>query len=145
MHLLVIAGLRVVLAADHVVLGPNAPSEVAITIEGSHGTPHLAANVGQAAPPVDIGGGRWRVSWTPPAEPYPQVALFGVWDDADAQMAVLPLWGAARLPVQVDVKDAEVELEVSNRKFTGHTDREGRTEISFEAPPGPNVGMVRAT
>src|SRR5215831_19168166 len=125
MHLLVLAGLRVVLAADHVVLGPNAPSEVAITIEGAQGTPHVVVNVGQVAAPIDAGGGRWQVSWTPPPEPYPQVALFGVWDDAEAQMAVMPLWGAARLTVEVDVKDAEVTLEVSNRRFVGHTDRDG--------------------
>jgi hypothetical protein len=144
MHLLLLAGLRVALPADHIVLGPGV-REVALAIEGARGTPHVAVNVGQLAQAVDAGAGRWRVTWTPPPEPYPQVAVFGVWDDSDEQMALLPLWGSAKLPVHVDVQDAEVKLEIDGRKFSGHTDREGRAEIAFEAPPGSHQGIVRAT
>ena len=138
MHLLVLT-LRVVLPADHLVLGQG--GEVQLAIEGARGTPHLVTNVGQLGTPSETGG-RWRVTWTPPAERYPQVAMFGVWDDADTQLALLPLWGAAILPVQADETNADITLELPGHKFSGHTDAQGRAQIPFVAPPGIDKALV---
>src|SRR5262249_40614397 len=87
---------------------------------------------------------RWIATWRPPEDAHPQVALFAAWDDADAQLAVLPLWGTATLAVQADAPDAEITLEVPGRKFTGHAGRDGHAVISFVAPPGPRTGLVHA-
>src|SRR5262249_5519892 len=145
MHLIVIAGLRLMLGSNQVVLGPDAPRALEVKVEGVRGTPHVEVNVGRITPLVQSSqNDRWIATWRPPRDASPRVALFAVWDDADAERAVLPLWGTATLPVQADAPDAEITLEVAGRKFTGHAGRDGRAVISFVAPPGPRIGVVHA-
>src|SRR5439155_10560309 len=81
-----------------------------------------------------------------PRERFPQVALIAAWtSEGDAGMTVLPLYGAATLPIKVDAAHAALRLLVGGATFRGTADGSGRARMEFVAPPGVAMGTVQAT
>ena len=147
MRAVVVLLVRIVLERDHLVLGePPGALKVQIVAPGARAV-HLAASVGRVSDPRPLAGtgDTFEATFEAPSERYPQVAVLGAWDEAGGvAIAVLLLWGAARLPVQVDAPQANITLVVGGRRFGGIADGHGRAEIAFVAPPGLRNGTVSA-
>jgi hypothetical protein len=91
-----------------IVLGRTEAATVIVGVDEPPGTAdrplRLAVNVGAFSEPVRIGPGRYRATYVPPPERYPQVALVAVWretgPDARIDFLRIPLFGAISVPVQ---------------------------------------------
>src|SRR5437660_12585429 len=137
--------IEVLVASDHLVLGQNAELAVTLVLHEKE-APRVAASVGQIDPPRATGAGGFQTVFHAPRQRFPQVAVIAAWSSGgNAGMAVVPLYGTATLPIQVDAAHAAISLLIGNATFRGIADAAGRARVDFVAPPGAAMGTVQAT
>ena len=126
-----------------IVLGRTQAATVTIGVEEPPGTEdrplRLSVNVGAFSEPVRIGPGKFKATYVPPPERYPQVALVAVWKetgpDARIDFIKFPLFGTTRVPV-VSRNAVEVRAKIGFDSFGPvPADRKGRALIPVTVPP----------
>ncbi|HEY2735062.1 MAG TPA: hypothetical protein VGI70_13795, partial [Polyangiales bacterium] len=108
----------------------------------------LYTNSGSLAAPVRVGAGRFEVTYTPPEEKYPQVAIIALVSEGDhAKFAwtQIALHGVARVELSSD-PEVMVEVRVADASFGPvKTDGQGRASIPVVVPPGTIDAISIAT
>jgi hypothetical protein len=134
-----------------IVLGKTQSATVTIGVEEPPGTEdrplRLSVNVGAFSEPVRIGPGKFKATYVPPPERYPQVALVAVWretgPDARIDFLRIPLFGTTTVPVK-GRPGATVTVATPFQTFGPVTlDAKGAGNVAIEVPP--NVREVTAT
>lgn len=115
------------------------------------GLPIVAStNVGNLSPVEDLGGGRYRLRFEAPDQPFPQVAIITAANPAHARLErvaaarlTIPIAGRLDLPGKT-TPGVRMEMRVGDRTFGPVTaDPQGRFTIPILVPPG--YGRGRAT
>jgi len=126
-----------------IVLGRTQSATVTIGVEEPPGTEdrplRLSVNVGAFSEPTRIGPGKFRATYVPPPERYPQVALVAVWKetgpDARIDFLRIPLFGTTSVPVKGQA-GASVTVVTPFQEFGPvTTDAKGNATLSIEVPP----------
>ncbi len=134
-----------------IVLGKTQSATVIIGVDEPPGTAdrplRLAVNIGAFSDPVRIGPGRYRATYVPPPERYPQVALVAVWretgPDARIDFLRIPLFGTTAVPVR-GKPGAQVTIATPFQTFGPvPIDRKGSARVPIVVPP--NVRDVQVT
>jgi hypothetical protein len=103
-----------------------------------HDTPTVLANVGSVSPVTLTADGRQSVTYTPPAERYPQMAIITV-AGTNGQVLdwlAIPLYGQAEVETETDPK-ATVTVQVATERFGPvRADNRGRARLEVIVPPG---------
>jgi hypothetical protein len=132
-----------------IVLGRTESATVVIGVDEPPGTAErplrLAVNVGAFSEPVRIGPGKYRATYVPPPERYPQVALVAVWretgPDARIDFLRIPLFGTTTVPVH-GKPGALVTISTPFQTFGPvPIDRKGSARVPIVVPP--NVREVQ--
>lgn len=126
-----------------IVLGRTQSATVTIGVDEAPGTEdrplRLAVNVGAFSEPTRIGPGKFRATYVPPPERYPQVALVAVWKetgpDARIDFLRIPLFGTTSVPVKGQ-PGASVTVVTPFQEFgPATTDAKGKVTVAIEVPP----------
>jgi hypothetical protein len=134
-----------------IVLGKTPSATVTIQVLEAPGTEErplrLSVNVGAFSEPVRIGPGKFRATYVPPPERYPQVALVAVWKEtgADAQIDFLrlALFGTTSVPVKGQ-PGASVWVVTPFQEFGPVAiDAKGKASVPVEVPPNVRTVDVR--
>jgi hypothetical protein len=131
-----------------IVLGRTQSATVTIGVEEPPGTEdrplRLAVNVGAFSEPVRIGPGKFRATYVPPPERYPQVALVAVWKETgpDARIDFLrvPLFGTTSVPVKGRPGDSVTVVTQFQEFGPVKIDAKGTASVPIDVPP--NVRTV---
>lgn len=105
--------------------------------------PDVLARKGTVGDVQEIGNGRYRATYRPPEQAYPQleILVFRI-DGRVAGWVSFPLHGTGEIEVETDA-GAMVHLEVAGKEFGPvQADLEGRARMKFTAPPGVRQGTV---
>lgn len=110
--------------------------------------PIVRASTGTLSAPVRTAPGKWRLTFTPPKERFPHVAILSAQVDQAESSTVgfyaLPLWGKGRLEVKTK-PDSEVVVYIGNRAFGPvKADGRGSAYVDILAPPGPERAVARS-
>lgn len=110
--------------------------------------PIVRSSTGALSPPVRTAPGQWRVTFTPPKERFPHVAILSAQVDQAQSSTVgfyaLPLWGKGRLEVKTK-PDSEVVVYIGNRAFGPvQADERGSAYVDILAPPGPERAVAHS-
>ncbi|NMB74779.1 MAG: hypothetical protein GYA21_06575 [Myxococcales bacterium] len=110
----------------------------------------VTTNVGQLSPVEDLGGGKYRLRFDAPSQPFPQVAVITAADPSHARLErvaaarlTIPIAGRLELPGKT-TPGVRMEMRVAEKTFGPVTaDEKGRFSIPILVPPG--YGRGRAT
>jgi hypothetical protein len=133
-----------------VLLGSHATAQLEIEVGAPGGAPpRLSANVGSVGPVQPAGPGRYRATYSPPPERFPQVAILLAEIDhpTGTRRAWLPVPLHGSLQLKLDTKpNAKVEVLVAGKTFgPTRSDGKGRAELKVQVPPGVTAGTIRST
>jgi hypothetical protein len=125
-------------APARLVLGKDGPTAIRYRLPAD-ARAHLISNIGSLGEPRQVQPGLWQVTFNPPSQKYPQVALLVLRDDEDESSFVwtqLPLHGVATVELRSD-PEVQVEVQVAGVAFgPTRTDKHGRAAVSVVVPPG---------
>jgi hypothetical protein len=134
-----------------IVLGRTQAATVTIGVEEPPGTEdrplRLSVNVGAFSEPTRVGPGKFKATYVPPPEKYPQVALVAVWretgPDARIDFLRIPLFGTTTVPVKGRPGDA-VTVVTTFQEFGPVTiDAKGTASVPIDVPPNTRAVEVR--
>lgn len=153
--------LVVVAEPKHVVLGGDAPEEVALTIEvrDTDGEPSREAQVlvrstaGTVSDLRMISHGRFRARLLPPSDRFPQLAVINVADVAPVVRGEPPMVAAIGVAysARIDLRgraepESMMRIEVAGKRFgPARVGRDGRFVIPILVPPGVGWANGKAT
>lgn len=139
---------------DTIVLGET--REVPLTLSAARpdgspldvAPPIVHTSTGSLSAPVRTAPGTWRLTFTPPKERFPHVAILSARVDEARSSTVgfhaLPLWGKGRLEVKTK-PHSEVVVYLGNRAFgPAKADAEGSAHVDILAPPGPERAVAHS-
>ena len=133
-----------------IVLGRTQSATVTIGVEeppGAEDRPlRLSVNVGAFSEPVRIAPGKFKATYVPPPERYPQVALVAVWKetgpDARIDFLRIPLFGTTTVPVKGHPGDS-VTVATPFQEFGPVTiDAKGAASVPIDVPPNTTAVEV---
>ncbi len=139
---------------ERVVLGDTAGTEITVIARKKDGAPldvappRLVASVGTLGAVERTGPGTWKVSYVPPAEGPPQVAVIVAAVDAADEDAVgflpLPLYGKGATVVHT--KPGSVVTVVAGGKSFGpvKADKDGSASVPLVLGPGVKTAVTHA-
>jgi hypothetical protein len=133
-------------APGQLTLGADSQVDIEYTLPAAL-SGKLRVNVGRLAPPVQLGPGRYRATYTPPPEKYPQVAILAlVLDDgSDVAWARIALLGSAQIAIQSE-PSVDVKVRVDDATYGPfRTDSLGRASVPVVIPPGVTHATSIAT
>ena len=133
-------------APTQLTLGIDAQAEIEYTLPAAVGG-ELRVNVGTLASPVEVGPRQFRVTYTPPGEKYPQVAILALVleDGSDVAWSRIGLLGSAQIAIQSE-PSVEVRVRVEDATYGPvRTDSLGRASVPVVIPPGVNHATSIAT
>lgn len=135
-----------------IVLGQDASATLNITLSGGPSQPldgvdlDVRASAGTVANVTHLGGGKFTALYTPPAQPFPQLALITVADRRDptrtyGSMAI-SLIGKASFPV-TGLPNSRVIVKVADREFGPiQADGAGKALVPLVVAPGFDKGTL---
>ncbi len=134
------APLRITSTPERLQLGRDERAELTIVTDPEATELQLFTSRGEVSTPVAEGPGRYRATFRPPRERYPQVALLAAVArgprGALHGWAVLPLWGQGTAEVRTR-PGAPVSLRVGDEVFGPlEADAEGMARVPVRVPPG---------
>lgn len=141
-------------AQGDLVLGETREVRISLTATLPDGAPFdvappiLRASTGKLSAPERVAPGKWSLTFTPPKERFPHVAILSAQVDQAEKSTVgffpLPLWGKGRLEVKTK-PDSEVVVYIGNRAFGPvSADKNGSAYVDILAPPGPERAVARS-
>ena len=137
---------------NQIVLGQDGSATLNFTLSGGPTQPLAGAELdvrttaGTIANITHLGGGQFTALYTPPAQPYPQLAVITMADRRDPARTygalAVPLVGKASFPVQ-SKPNARVILKVGEREFGPiQADASGRASVPIVVTPGLDTGTL---
>lgn len=134
------AALTLTATPERLQLGQDAEARLTIVTDPAATELQLFASRGEVSAPEAEAPGRFRATFHPPRERYPQVAILAAVArgprGALHGWTVLPLWGQGTAEVRT-MPGASVSLRVGTQVFGPLTaDAEGRARVPVRVPPG---------
>jgi hypothetical protein len=134
------APVRITSTPERLLLGTDASAELRIVTDPEATELRLFTSRGEVSAPVEEGPGRYRATFHPPRERYPQVALLVAVArgprGALHGWSVLPLWGQGTAEVRTR-PGAPVSLRVGEEVFGPlEADAQGVARVPVRVPPG---------
>lgn len=135
-----------------IVLGQDSSATLNITLSGGPSQPldgvelDVRASAGTVANVTHLGGGKFTALYTPPAQPFPQLALITVGDRRDPTRTYgalgIALVGKAAFPVS-GLPNSRIIVKVADREFGPiQADGAGRASVPLVVPPGVDKGVL---
>lgn len=134
------------------VLGQDSSASLNIALAGGPSQPldgvelDVRASAGTVTNVTHLGGGKFSALYTPPAQPFPQLAVITVADRRDPTRTygaiALPLSGKANFNV-VGLPNARLIVKVADREFPPvQAGANGAAQVPLIVPPGVDKGTV---
>ncbi len=125
------------------VAGKGPPTTLKLHVRDAAGRParaalRVAASVGRIGPLRETAPGEYAISYTPPDEKFPEVAIVAALAIADGAFAAAPVRIAARVTVTGEGEPgASMTIAVDGRSFEPTTvGADGRFSVPIVVPPG---------
>ena len=124
-------------------LGRGSETPLKLHVRDAGGRParaavRMAASVGRLGPLREVAPGEYQLSYTPPDERYPQVAIVAALSVGDGAFAAAPIKLAAKVTVQGEGEPgATMLVSVDNHEFPAVAiGPDGRFSVPLVVPPG---------
>jgi hypothetical protein len=106
-------------------------------------------NAGTLGAPRPAGPNRFRLSFTPPRERFPQVALVRLelehGTDRESTWVAIPVDGSETLTLETTKPHAKVDVTIGGKTFGPvQADARGQVEVKVVVPPGITTASVRS-
>ena len=129
--------------AAPLVAGRGAPTTLKLHVRDAAGRParaalRVAASVGRLGPLRETATGEYTLTYTPPDEKYPEVAIVAALSVADGAFTAAPIRLAARVTVNGEGEPgARMTIAVDGRDFpTTTVGADGKFSVPIVVPPG---------
>lgn len=137
-----------------IVLGDTSAATVTLTARGKDGAPldvappTLTASTGALSAPTRTGAGVWTVTFTPPKEAFPHVAIVAATIETATASAVgfvpLRLWGKGETAVRTKPNSAVTVMIGNDSHGPVQADKTGLAKVPLVVPPGPERAVTRS-
>ncbi|OGQ12073.1 MAG: hypothetical protein A2138_01275, partial [Deltaproteobacteria bacterium RBG_16_71_12] len=136
------------------VLGDTTAATVTLTAKNRDGTPLdvappiLTVSTGALSAPTRTGAGVWTVTFTPPKEAFPHVAIVAATIETATSSAVgfvpLHLWGKGETAVRTKPNSTVTVMIGSDSHGPVQADKTGLAKVPLVVPPGPERAVARS-
>lgn len=137
-----------------IVLGDTTAAKLTLTAKHRDGTPLdvapplLTVSAGALSAPTRTDAGVWTVTFTPPKEAFPHVAIVAATIETATSSAVgfapLHLWGKGETAVRTKPNSSVTVMIGSDAHGPVQADKTGLAKVPLVVPPGPERAVARS-